>query len=67
MLLLMPMPSLVESDSKKVLYTGDFREHGRKAKAFQWFLLNAPKGIDALLLEGTMIGSRDETFKTEKC
>ena len=57
---------LVESDSKKVLYTGDFREHGRKAKAFQWFLLNAPKDIDVLLLEGTMIGSRDETFKTEK-
>jgi ribonuclease J len=57
---------LVESDSKKILYTGDFREHGRKAKAFQWFLLNAPKDIDVLLLEGTMMGNRDETFKTEK-
>jgi len=56
---------LVESDSKKVLYTGDFREHGRKAKAFQWFLLNAPKDIDVLLLEGTMVGNRKEASKTE--
>ena len=29
-------------------------------------MLNAPKDIDVLLLEGTMMGNRDETFKTEK-
>lgn len=56
---------LIESGGKKVLYTGDFREHGRKAKAFRWFLHNVPKDIDALLLEGTMVGNRTETVKTE--
>ncbi len=47
---------LIEAEDKRALYSGDFREHGRKGGAFEWFLANCPRGIDALLLEGTMLG-----------
>lgn len=56
---------LVEADGKSIFYSGDFRSHGRKAKAFEWFIRNAPQNVDYLLLEGTTIGSSDEPFKTE--
>jgi len=46
---------LVETDGKSIIYSGDFREHGRKQKAFQWFLDHAPEDIDVLLLEGTVL------------
>jgi ribonuclease J len=57
---------LVEGGGKRVLYSGDFREHGRKQKAFQWFLANVPKEMDMLLLEGSMFGRTSEPPKTEK-
>jgi len=38
-----------------VSYSGDFREHGRKQKAFQWFLKHVPENVDVLLLEGTVL------------
>ena len=57
---------VVEADGKRLLYSGDFREHGRKTKAFQWFLYNAPRPVDALLLEGTMLGRGDEKVRTER-
>jgi ribonuclease J len=56
---------LIEAEGKKVLYSGDFREHGRKGKAFEWFLNNCPKEVDAILLEGTMLGREDEVPITE--
>ncbi len=46
---------LVEADGKSLIYSGDFREQGRKQGAFQWFLDNAPEDIDVLLLEGTVL------------
>ncbi|PKP56337.1 hypothetical protein CVT91_13410 [Candidatus Atribacteria bacterium HGW-Atribacteria-1] len=46
---------LVEAEGKRIIYSGDFREHGRKQKAFQWFLEHAPENIDVLLLEGTVL------------
>lgn len=62
---------LIESDGKKLIYSGDFREHGRKGKAFQWFLNHAPENIDLLLLEGTVLnrgiaGETASKFKSEK-
>ncbi|MBI5375604.1 MAG: MBL fold metallo-hydrolase [Candidatus Schekmanbacteria bacterium] len=57
---------LIEIEGKKVIYSGDFREHGRKVKAFHYFLKNVPKDIDALLLEGTMIGHESKATKTEE-
>ena len=61
---------LVEADGKRLIYSGDFREHGRKQKAFQWFLDNAPEDVDVLLLEGTVLdrglkGKGAGEFKSE--
>lgn len=56
---------LVEADGKSLFYSGDFRSHGRKAKAFYWFTHNAPQNVDYLLLEGTTISRDNKLFKTE--
>jgi len=56
---------LIESEGKKILYSGDFREHGRKASVFQRFLKTAPEDVDVLLLEGTLIDQQDSKTKTE--
>lgn len=56
---------LIESGGKKVFYSGDFRGHGRKERAYQWFLHNAPQNIDALLMEGTTLGREQKSAITE--
>jgi len=56
---------LVEANGKSLFYSGDFRSHGRKAKAFYWFTHNAPQNVDYLLLEGTTISRDKKPFKTE--
>ena len=61
---------LVEADGKSLIYSGDFREHGRKQGVFRWFLDNAPENIDVLLLEGTVLdrglkGKGAAGFKSE--
>lgn len=50
---------------KTLIYTGDFRGHGRKAACLASFIDRAAKGADALLIEGTMFGRRDEEVLTE--
>jgi len=55
---------LIKADGKSLFYSGDFRIHGRKAKAFDWFSFNSEKKVDYLLLEGTA-GRDDNKFKTE--
>lgn len=57
---------LIEADGKSIFYTGDFRAHGRKQKAFYWFLHNAPQNIDYLMMEGTTIGRENTKMKTEE-
>ena len=56
---------LIEGDGKSIFYSGDFRGHGRKTEAYKRFLRYAPKNVDYLLLEGTMIGRSDLSEKTE--
>jgi len=56
---------LIEGDGKKIFYTGDFRAHGRKCKAFYWLKHNAPKDVDCMLMEGTQIGRKTTADKTE--
>ncbi|MCY4207933.1 MAG: MBL fold metallo-hydrolase [Roseovarius sp.] len=51
---------LIESDGRRVFYSGDFRGHGRKARLFEKMIENPPDGIDVLLMEGTTVG-RAET------
>jgi ribonuclease J len=57
---------LIESNGKRLFYSGDFRGHGRKDKVFKWFLHNAPQNVDYLLMEGTTIGRKQQSFPTEK-
>ena len=57
---------LVEAEGKRVLYSGDFRAHGRKGKLFENFVARPPRDVDLLLMEGTMLGRESETFKREK-
>ncbi len=58
---------LVESDGKRLFYSGDFRAHGRKAALFERLVAHPPTKIDALLLEGTSLGQVDQehVFPTE--
>ncbi len=51
---------LIEDENSKIIYTGDFRGHGRKRNAFKYFLEKAPRHVDELIMEGTMIGGRAE-------
>ena len=57
---------LIEAEGKTLFYTGDFRGHGRKKWLFEEFIKNPPE-IDALMMEGTVVGPRsDEVFISEQ-
>lgn len=56
---------MIESQHKRLFYSGDFRAHGRKGKLFEHFILNPPQKIDALLMEGTMLGRSVERVRSE--
>lgn len=55
---------LIEGGGKRVLYSGDFRAHGRKSALVERLMAAPPGDIDALLLEGTNLGS-DKPTQTE--
>jgi ribonuclease J len=55
---------LIEGGGKRVLYTGDFRRHGRKSVLVDRIMASPPLNIDVLLTEGTNLGS-DKPVKTE--
>ena len=59
---------LIESDGKRVFYSGDLRSHGRKGTLFARLKANPPKNVNALLLEGSSLGrlNDDQHFPTEK-
>jgi ribonuclease J len=47
---------LVEGAGKRVLYTGDFRRHGRKSVLIDRMMASPPPAIDVLVTEGTNLG-----------
>ncbi len=47
---------LVEAKGKKVFYSGDFRNHGRKRILFERLIQNPPEDVDVLLMEGSTLG-----------
>jgi ribonuclease J len=55
---------LVEGAGKRLLYTGDFRCHGRKRELVDRLMAHPPADIDVLLTEGTNLGS-DKPVKSE--
>ncbi|MDF9867115.1 ribonuclease J [Bacilli bacterium PM5-3] len=56
---------LVECDGKKILHTGDFRNHGYKGKLL-FPTLNKIGKVDALIIEGTTISRNNNNFITEQ-
>ncbi len=58
---------MVQAGGKTLFYSGDLRAHGRKAAMFEKLIRCAPRGVDALLLEGSSIGrlAAEEQFPTE--
>jgi len=56
---------LIKAGGKSLFYSGDFRRHGRKTKAFDWFAHNVENNVDYLLLEGNTIGRTDIELRTE--
>jgi ribonuclease J len=53
------------AEDKTIIYSGDFRGHGRKAICLDKFITSAKKQSDLLLTEGTMFGRQDEKIITE--
>ena len=51
---------MIEADGQRLLYSGDFRMHGRKAKLTEKLIANPPEKIDVLLLEGSTLGRFNE-------
>lgn len=56
---------LVEAGGRRLLYSGDFRGHGRKHALFERLLRAPPRNIDTLLMEGTALGRPARRFETE--
>jgi ribonuclease J len=57
---------LIEADGKTILYSGDFRNHGRKSGMIRDLLNHLQtKSIDYLIVEGTHFGSEKEQGPTE--
>ncbi len=59
---------LIESEGKRIFYSGDFRAHGRKAKLFERLINNPLKDIEILLMEGSSLGrlEYDDQFPSEQ-
>jgi len=55
---------LIEAEGKRLLYSGDFRMHGRKSVLVDRFMAAPPLDLDVLLMEGTNLGS-DKSCVTE--
>ncbi|MCQ2976001.1 MAG: MBL fold metallo-hydrolase [Bacteroidales bacterium] len=56
---------VIECDGKTIIYSGDFRFHGRKGSLFTQNLKNLPQNADIMLMEGSCLG-RDTQKKCEK-
>lgn len=55
----------ITGEDKTVIYSGDFRGHGRKAVCLDRFIERVKKQTDILLTEGSILGRLDETMLTE--
>jgi len=57
---------LIEGEGKKILYSGDFRGHGRKRILFDNMIFHPLKDVDYLLLEGSMLGRGEGLYQDER-
>lgn len=56
---------LIEADGKRILHTGDFREHGYLGKGLEKTIKAYINGVDVLITEGTMLGRSGEVVMHE--
>ncbi|MDL2283479.1 MBL fold metallo-hydrolase [Odoribacter sp. OttesenSCG-928-G04] len=58
---------LIEAEGKRILHTGDFRDHGYLGKGLRKILkkIMENQAIDVLIIEGTMLSRQGERVKTE--
>lgn len=56
---------LIECDGKRVLHTGDLREHGFLGKGLEKTIMSYVSSVDVLITEGTMLSRDDEHTMTE--
>lgn len=58
---------LIEADGKRILYTGDFRDHGIvcSRKTFEKLITTCVKKIDVLITEGTMFSRSENEIMNE--
>jgi ribonuclease J len=52
---------LIEVAGKRILYSGDFRTHGRKSALPRGLMAYPPRDLDVLVMEGTNLGSAKPT------
>ena len=55
----------IHAGDKTVIYSGDFRGHGRKTACLDRFIKHVAKQADVLFTEGTMVSRSDELTITE--
>ena len=53
----------IDAEGKTIVYSGDFRAHGRKAKLTDAIMQTPPKRVDALIMEGTNLPTAGSAFK----
>ncbi|MDR1125596.1 MAG: MBL fold metallo-hydrolase [Deltaproteobacteria bacterium] len=56
----------IDVDGKTILYSGDFRAHGRKAKLTFDLMDTPPQHVDALIMEGTNLPKPDSILKATR-
>jgi ribonuclease J len=58
---------LIESDGKRLFYSGDLRTHDRKGILVERLIANPPKAVHVLLLEGSSLRrlNGEQSFPTE--
>lgn len=56
---------LIEADRKRILHTGDFRDHSYLGKGLEKVLRQYIKQVDILITEGTMLSRSDERVRHE--
>ena len=57
---------LIEVAGKRILYSGDFRRHGRKGKLVERLITSPPVKVDVLLMEGTNLGTSKPTISEDQ-
>ena len=57
---------LVDDGEKRILHTGDFRNHGKVGEDSLMYIKEYVRDVDALIIEGTMLSRNNEGVITEE-